>query len=329
MNLTEFQEGARNFLKDFQIPDKYNNYSEWLTLIQHYGGKTRLLDFTYSFPMALYFAIDSTLFYKNAAVWIITPSLIDFEANFDKIFSDFYKLSKSEKYYEFNIKSKGLGIIRNIKSKRIMYQQGALIYGKNFLKSFTENLLPDEDLEDIHEYFEIPEFNIKEETTEIEIFKQLNNNEIIKIEIPAEHKGNIQHLLQQSNINSWTVFPDFQGFVKKLFFPAQPYIQLHRILSLLPSDFSREEKEEIREIFEDEIIEKQENLLKFLNKFLAIKFDCKDYEVFEKKKSDIVKEYRLYTFFTNLRKPEKDEFRFYSIWRIFEILVYYYGKMRF
>lgn len=53
--LRDFQNRAHEFLTS--VPDE-NDVLMWLSLIQHHGGPTRLLDFTYSFPVATFFAFD-------------------------------------------------------------------------------------------------------------------------------------------------------------------------------------------------------------------------------------------------------------------------------
>src|SRR5438552_14157364 len=52
---------------------------EWLALIQHYGGPTRLLDFTQSFYAAAFFAIEFAT--RDAAMWAVDLAAIDHSNN--------------------------------------------------------------------------------------------------------------------------------------------------------------------------------------------------------------------------------------------------------
>ena len=72
-----------NLLREFRrtyhlyaqhIPDK-ESVAEWLSVMQHHGAPTRLLDFTYSVYVAAYFATESTG--GTSAVWAIDgPSIL-------------------------------------------------------------------------------------------------------------------------------------------------------------------------------------------------------------------------------------------------------------
>lgn len=55
------------------VPQRYDRAS-WLTLMQHYGLPTRLLDWSESPLVALYFALSSDEDAKaDAAVWVLNP----------------------------------------------------------------------------------------------------------------------------------------------------------------------------------------------------------------------------------------------------------------
>jgi hypothetical protein len=99
----EFELRERNFTNRFRaratarqrnLP-KYRDYGGWLSLMQHYGLPTRLLDWTRSPLIALYFAVQHLIYksdsdpenlekrnLEDAAIWILEPhSLNDREIN--------------------------------------------------------------------------------------------------------------------------------------------------------------------------------------------------------------------------------------------------------
>jgi hypothetical protein len=66
--LRQFQRLAPAYAEGIRLPDK-REILEWLALMRHYGGPTRLLDWTYSFFVALYFAVEQAE--GDCAVWAL------------------------------------------------------------------------------------------------------------------------------------------------------------------------------------------------------------------------------------------------------------------
>jgi len=62
-----------------------NDYANWLTLMQHYGLPTRLLDWSRSCLVALYFAVfDKTQSNNDGCVWILIPGKLNKIQNLEK-----------------------------------------------------------------------------------------------------------------------------------------------------------------------------------------------------------------------------------------------------
>lgn len=66
-----FKRKAHLFLD--HIPDDQDSF-RWLGMMQHHGAPTRLLDFTYSFYVAAFFALESAM--KDAAIWAVSLSAL-------------------------------------------------------------------------------------------------------------------------------------------------------------------------------------------------------------------------------------------------------------
>lgn len=81
----ELREYERGFSTRFQIkasqmlrehPD-FDNYPAWLTLMRHHEVPTRLLDWSLSPLVALYFAIEEHKMQNDACVWVLNPRALN------------------------------------------------------------------------------------------------------------------------------------------------------------------------------------------------------------------------------------------------------------
>lgn len=203
--------------RDFNVNTK--DYVECCSLIQHYGGPTRLIDFTDSFFVALFFAVGDIESDRDAIVWGFDEvSLRDIHFKEKPLKSSFGNRRRAQEEGLVDIANKvfeieeekdtGLLLIRpNRKNERLSRQQGLFLMQKNIKVSFMDNLK-----EGFLEYFKenaknltIPELN--------EIHFCVS---IIKIIIPAHLKSYIRTELLRMNINHETLFPGIEGFCKSL-----------------------------------------------------------------------------------------------------------------
>lgn len=65
----------------YQNFPEYDNLAGWLSLMQHYGLPTRLLDWTRSPLVALYFSLEKYIYEdvepRDACVWILEPHILN------------------------------------------------------------------------------------------------------------------------------------------------------------------------------------------------------------------------------------------------------------
>lgn len=181
---------------------------EWFSIMQHYGAPTRLIDFTYSIYVAVYFALEHAgkdhfeVFAVNAT-WAVKRSG---EVNnckeknnfFDKLIDNTCKDRKEfEQYFIENSPKKFVCPINPFRlDERISLQNGVFMCPGNVSCTFEENL---ENL--------------------INSDKECNKNGnivqfILKFATPEIIKA--RECLYDLNITGATLFPGLEGFAKSL-----------------------------------------------------------------------------------------------------------------
>lgn len=226
---------------------KLEHLVEWLAAMQHYGTATRLLDFTRSIYVALYFAFENRLCKTDAAIYAIQYSrLLHNDTLSKELIKDqrrvFIKHKKenvdldSERYIRENFynnrkelqdslikladkcietRSGSVGIIPvNVPgvNERLVAQAGLFLMPRTFT-SFQESLaeslsLSERDITDPQYKFNMLQYPSNKST--------LKNASLIKIIIPRELSTEMWNLLAQANVSALNLFPGLDGIAKSI-----------------------------------------------------------------------------------------------------------------
>jgi hypothetical protein len=211
--IDKFQRRAFHYMGD--TPEKGNTL-EWLSLIQHHGGPTRLLDFSYSYYVALYFSVDHAL--QESAVFCLNKDLIyqkgleteqwrglDHESPFG-----------TREYCNSVLHEQTLSPLVMLVEpfnmhERLSRQQGLFAIPFEGQQSFEYNLSLT-----VNKYQkELPKSN---EIVEYDHLINLLNEEcaLLKVKIPKDFHNQIRKELRLMNITTETLFPGIDGFTKSL-----------------------------------------------------------------------------------------------------------------
>ncbi|MFB6800436.1 FRG domain-containing protein [Peribacillus butanolivorans] len=170
----------------------YHKENDWnlLFIMQHYGVRTRLLDWTESFAVALYFAYTNWDFKTHCSVWLLKPTRLnkkelgeavyyDPEIKYEELIEDVYNLG---------FKNNTLAMYPNRNSTRIVSQQGMFtLQGKAGIP-----------LDEEHN-------------------GDLFNDGIIKrIDLGPSLRKDIENYLKLCGISSFSLFPDLDGLANHI-----------------------------------------------------------------------------------------------------------------
>lgn len=217
--LREFQRRAHHYLENTpEITKKL----EWLALIQHYGGPTRLLDFSYSPYIAAFFALESAC--GDATVWAIDLSSIKppfHNKKFEKIFlgSDVPLDQKNVMVAEKLLSEKKatdryvIPVEPERLNERMSIQQGLFIMPSDLNCTFMDNLSAC-----VREPSEVEELAPNRELSLDDKLKiaALDVFSVTKFVLPRNLHKLALFDLDSMNINSASLFPGLEGFSRSL-----------------------------------------------------------------------------------------------------------------
>lgn len=181
--------------------------AETLSLVQHYGGPTRLLDWTFSYYVAAYFMFEEKQVGENRALWAINfdwlrdkalstlrkemdPSIEIVDKNQTRLLDDeiFAKILWADFPAIVPVDPQKL-------NDRIMVQNGLFLMGADSHSSFEQNF----------EAFGSPECE----------------QNIIKLTLPENKRDEVLGELQLMNITAEYLFPGVEGLTKSLNYQAE------------------------------------------------------------------------------------------------------------
>ncbi|MCO4088795.1 MAG: FRG domain-containing protein [Limnohabitans sp.] len=191
-----------------------DNSLEWLALIQHYGGPTRLLDFTRSFYIAAFFAVETAD--SDAAIWCLNPRILKKSSEVANLNLNQNTLKSEEVYNHLIDDEENLQAVIDVEpfflNERLIRQQGLFVMPCSLNVDFETCLFgslagPTSKLTraDI-------------DRVQLELGTFYENAAIIKIIIPKIIHSDIRRDLARMNVDAANLFPGIDGFARSLNF---------------------------------------------------------------------------------------------------------------
>lgn len=221
--LYQFERYAHQHHSD--LPDK-EDVLGWLTLIQHYGGPTRLLDFTYSLYVSAFFSVETSE--SDSAIWATNLSVLTAATEEKLGFRTNGRIDENRRRHnaQFNAMASTPDTERAVihvepdrMHERLWAQQGLFLAPTNPNKPFIENYS--------HTFPESPEggFPLVPIKWDKNMFMRMSLGaghehriNLMKIVLPRSEHRLIKRDLRSTNINAATLFPGLEGFARSLKF---------------------------------------------------------------------------------------------------------------
>lgn len=221
--IEQFKRGAHRYIQN--LPD-FDSPVEWLAYMQHYGGSTRLLDFTYSIYVAAFFAMDGST--VDSAIWAIGANHLrrafstreegdDESEDFDRRITRYLEMANSFIEGKRSNKDLVLMISPPTDHERLWVQQGLFLFPCNFEGTFEKNLCA---------HFGWDFNSLGRENAKTITIDDLEQNYgfgtgksrvfVLKITIPRSLHTEALYSLYDMNITPASLLPGLDGFTRSV-----------------------------------------------------------------------------------------------------------------
>lgn len=211
--LRQFRRAAHHFIA---TPPDGNDTLEWLSLIQHHGGPTRLLDFTRSLYVAAFYAVEDAE--GDSAVWCLNANAINgivgrdgtVEEDIDSPTALFKQL------FVGNLDRPTALILEPERlNERMIAQQGVFCVPCSLTTTVHKILFQTLDSER-----ELGATRYEYDFAHLQLGTFPVAGRVMKIRIPQELHAEIRQHLRQMNIHAGSLFPGLDGFARSLRWPS-------------------------------------------------------------------------------------------------------------
>lgn len=219
--IEKFQEAAHLHFPAQLLPMD-ENWLGWMSLIQHYGGPTRLLDFTKSFYCAVFFALERTN--QQAAVWAVDYSTLEHRAaeilgvegqgEPDRKVRSRILAGLNSFVGEDNGPRLACPVFPTRLHERLAYQQGLFVTSGRSDVPFELQLF--ETLEIGEDEFKRVAESPREKVPVRPNFDELEAIRVVKIEIEPNLHKKARRELKRMNLTSASLFPGPDGYARAL-----------------------------------------------------------------------------------------------------------------
>lgn len=213
----DFQARASVF-KSPSLP--INEYADWLTLMQHYGLPTRLLDWSRSPLVALYFAVsDENASDRDGCVWMLTPGKLNESQCLEK--PSMIDGKKYDNVYIYNTKHKTIETMIYPAFRRwnfsgepeaITAEDRRFAHRFEDLKDKIAACYPTE--ADSRVYNQFAAFTVHNSIKKL--VDICDDTTLLRITIPKKYKDNLRYELFVCGITQSYIYPDLEHLAKEI-----------------------------------------------------------------------------------------------------------------